>query len=194
MRRSNRLLSTFLALSLLPVVGLVLSACGGQDEPTSTAAVASLTPTIAGAPTAVPTPLIPILRPTPTGAERFFPVTVVVETDKAWLTVASVTRADAVEEEGEATLIVRGSVHTYEAGTFDYRLHFVDSEGMDYPDSSGVLLGALEADREVEFETSVRVPVEATLTRLGYWVEGREQAELTYVIDLPVADISPVPP
>ncbi len=150
---------------------------------TGPAAEPSVTPTIA------PGQTVPVPGATPSAVDRFFPITVVVETGKAWMQVTSLTRVEDVAGGSEVTVVAEGNVQAMADGVFDYRLVLIDSEDMAYPDSPGILLGPLQEGAVVDFETSIRVPVDATLTRLAFWIVGTEAPKLRYVIDVPVADI-----
>lgn len=132
---------------------------------------------------------IPTATPASHVAADFFPVTVVVETDKGWLTVGSVTRAEASDGQTEAVLVFEGTVKVIRAGRFDYRLSLTDSEGTTYEDSGGVVLGERRQGENPSYQTSITVPADATFTRLGFWVAGADRPELSYAIDLPVAGI-----
>lgn len=168
---------------------VILGACGGRDGPgagTPEAGPIEATETARAIP---PTRQPPTPGPFFPGAGGFFPITVAVEHDKAWLTVDSVTRDQVAEGQSEATLVLKGSVLALSDGIFDYRLLFIDSEGKAYEDSPGVLLGTLQAGDDVTFETSIRVPLEATLVKLAFRIVGTEEPQLSYLIDLPVADI-----
>lgn len=133
---------------------------------------------------AIPTP-----SPASHVAADFFPVTIVVEADKGWLTVGSVTRVGAPAGQTEAVLVFEGTVKVIRAGRFDYRLSLTDSEGTTYEDSGGVLLGERQQGENPSYQTSITVPADATFTRLGFWVAEAHRPELSYVIDLPVAGI-----
>jgi hypothetical protein len=121
---------------------------------------------------------------------RFFPVTVIVELDKAHLTVWSVTKEESPKGPSWVRLVIEGSVETLSPGRFDYRLSVTDAEGLVYEDSPGILLGDHAQGEEPTYTTFVTVPADATLTRLSYWIAGAEQPELSYVIELPVAEIT----
>lgn len=123
-----------------------------------------------------------------------FPKTFVVEPDKGWLTVDSVRRVEAPGDGTEATLVFVGAVKAIRAGQFDYRLTVADSEGTTYEDSGGILLGNRQEGEIPSFQTSVALPADATLTRLGIWLSGAQAPEVSYIIDLPVAGIPAVPP
>lgn len=170
-------------------VAVVLGACGGDGESIPVTQTVSPTQTVGATQAVPPGHSIPIARSTPSRVADLFPVVVVIEGDKAWLTVTSVTRARAVEGESEATVILEGSVRALSDGMFEYRLALIDSDGTVYHDSPGILLGALEAGDDVGFQTSIRVPIDAILARLAFWIVGAERPRLSYVIDLPVADI-----
>lgn len=150
---------------------LLFAACGGQEA--------------AG----------PSLNPSPAPATRtpadFFPVTVILESDKAWVTVSSLTTAETSSGESGARLDFRGSVKTLSAGTFNYRLSVTDSKGETYQDSGGMLLGEREEGTQVPFQTSIDVPADATLTLVGFWLADTDVLALSYHIDLPVAAIPP---
>jgi len=133
---------------------------------------------------AIPTP-----SPASHMAADFFPVTVVVETDKGWLTIGSVTRVEAPDSQTEAVLVFEGTVKVIRAGRFDYRLSLTDSEGTTYEDSDGILLGERQQGENPSYRTSITVPADATFTRLGFRVTGADRPGLNYVIDLPVAVI-----
>ena len=160
----------FRCAGFMTAAALLLSAaCGSEQQPT---------------PTPTPMPSSPSRV-----AADFFPVTVVVETDKGWLTVSSVTRLEAPESQDEVTLVFEGNVKVISAGRFDYGLSLTDSEGATYKDTGGILLGEREQGEEPSYETSITVPADATFTRLGFWLAGKDKSKLSYVIDLPVAGI-----
>lgn len=166
---------------------LILSACGGGGESDQDTRPAGVEPTALTAEPVSPTYPPSSARSTPRGVERFFPVTVVVETDKAWMQVDTLTRSAGVED--HPTVVLEGSVQALSDGVFNYRLAFIDSEGTIYPDSPGVRLGTLEAGADVPFRTSIQVPLDAILVKLAYGIVGAERPTLSYVIDLAVADI-----
>ena len=159
---------------------LVLLIACGSDEQTSPAA--SPSPSPSSSPWALMVP-------------HFFPVTVVVETDKAYLTVSSVTKEESPMGASWARLVIEGSVKALSPGRFDYGLTVTDAEGQVYEeDSPGILLGDRAQGEEPTYTTSITVPADATLTRLSYWVAGAERPNLSYVIDLPVEEIAPRQP
>jgi len=160
----------FLLLSTL----VLLIACGSDEQ---TSPVASPSPS--SSPTAQTLP-------------HFFPVTVVVETGKSYLTVLSVTKEESPMGSSWARLVIEGRVKALSPGRFDYSLTVTDAEGLVYEeDSPGILLGDRAQGEEPTYTTSITVPADATLTRLSYWVAGAERPNLSYIIDLPVEEIAP---
>jgi hypothetical protein len=163
-----------LALRFLLRSTLVLLIACGSDEQTS--------------PVANPSPSA---SPTAQTLSHFFPVTVVVETGKSYLTVSSVTREESTMGPSWARLVIKGSVKALSPGRFDYSLTVTDAEGLVHgEDSPGILLGDHAQGEEPTYTTSITVPADATLTRLSYWVAGAERPKLSYIIDLPVGDIA----
>jgi hypothetical protein len=163
----------FLLLSTL----VLLIACG-SDEQTS--------------PVASPSPSS---SPTAHALPHFFPVTVVVETGKSWITVGSVTKEESPMGSSWARLAIEGSVKALSPGRFDFSLTVTDAEGLVHEeDSPGILLGDRAQGEEPTYTTSITVPADATLTMVSYWVAGAERPQLSYVIDLPVEDIAPRQP
>jgi hypothetical protein len=124
----------------------------------------------------------------------FFPVTVIVERDKAWTTIGSVTAADMSSGESGVRLNFEGSIEALSAGTFNYRLSVTDSNGETYKDSGGMLLGERQEGEDAPFQTSITVPAEATLTLVGFWLADTDVLALSYHVDLPVAAIPPSSP
>jgi hypothetical protein len=153
---------------------LFLAACGGEKAP-------------------APTPSPP-LSVTPHVPADFFPVTVIVETDKAWTTIRSLTAAETSSGESGVRLNFEGSVEALSAGTFNYRLSVTDSNGETYKDSGGMLLGERQEGENAPFQTSITVPAEATLTFVGFWLADTDVLALSYHVDLPVAAIPPSSP
>jgi D-Tyr-tRNAtyr deacylase len=125
-------------------------------------------------------------------AADYFPVTVVVETDRGWVTILSVTKEEIADDDTAVRLAIDGNLKVLSAGRFDYALSLTDSEGNVYRDSGGLLLGERQQGEEPSYHTSITVPAHATLARVGYWVAGSDTPELSYLIELPVAGIPPV--
>jgi hypothetical protein len=163
----------------MALVALLLAACGGEQQVAPTPS-----------PESSPKP-----SPTPSHLARdFFPVTVVVETDKGWLTLGSVTRAEVSDSPAEVEVTIEGTIKVIRSGRFDYRLSLTDSEGNTYEDSGGIFLGERQEGENPPYRTSIRVPAGATFEKLGFWLAGEETPELSYLIDLPVAGIPEEPP
>lgn len=167
--RSARSVASHCARFAMVAFALFMTACVGGEQ---------------AAPTPSPTP-----SPISNVAADFFPVTVVVEVDKGWLTVGSVTRQEDPEDEAAAILLFEGSVKVLRSGTFDYRLSLTDSAGMNYEDSEGILLGEREEGDEPAYQTSMKVPADVTLTKVGFWVVGADRPSLSYLIELPVMGV-----
>lgn len=166
---------SMLPLRFLLLSTLVLLIACGSDEQTSPVA----SPSPSSSPTAQTLP-------------HFFPVTVVVETGKSYLTVLSVTKEESPMGSSWARLVIEGRVKALSPGRFDYSLTVTDAEGLVYEeDSPGILLGDRAQGEEPTYTTSITVPADATLTRLSYWVAGAERPNLSYIIDLPVEEIAP---